>query len=89
MIVPSPHGVMGYRIRAVQVWPQRGDNPRFIGRRIDVWGRSIEKLPSENPIQAVQRYLRTHHSDSARLVAECPVVVLWPAERLGEIIWRG
>jgi hypothetical protein len=64
------------------------DKPRFIGRRVDVWGRSIEKLPSENPIQAVQRYLRTHHSDSARLVAERPVVVLWPAERLGEIIWR-
>lgn len=70
-----------------------GRNPneeaRFTGRRVDVLGRSIEKLRSETPIEAVQRYLRMHHTQSARRLAERPVVVLWPSPWRGRVIWKG
>jgi hypothetical protein len=62
------------------------DLPRFTGRRIDVLVRSVEKRRSETPVQAVQRYLRTGRAKSARLLAERPVVVLWPGKMVGRVI---
>jgi hypothetical protein len=40
-------------------------------------------------VQAVQRRLRTARSNSARLLAERPVVVLWPGKMVGRVIWIG
>ena len=70
-----------------------GRNPneeaRFSGRRVDVLGRSIEKQRSETTIEAVQRYLRRPPTQSARRLAERPVVVLWPSAWRGRVIWKG
>jgi hypothetical protein len=63
------------------------DKSRFTGRRVDVLARSIDKRRSENAIQAVQRYLRLRRAKSARLLAERPVVVLWPSKMVGQTIW--
>lgn len=65
------------------------DKPRFTGRRVDVLGRSISMLRSETPIQSVQRYLREGRTESSRRLAERPVVVVWPSEDCGRIIWKG
>lgn len=65
------------------------DKPHFVGRRVDMFGRSIEVRPGEPPVEAVRRYLRQGWTDSARLWAERPLVAVWPAEHLGEIIWTG
>jgi hypothetical protein len=65
------------------------DEQRFTGRRIDVFGRSIETRRSETPIEATQRYLRENHTNSAGHLAKRPVVVLWPENDCGRIIWRG
>ena len=65
------------------------DKARFTGRPVDVLARSIEKQRSENPIQAVQRYLQTRRTKTMRLLAQRPVVVLWPSKKRGRIIWRG
>jgi hypothetical protein len=70
-----------------------GRNPneeaRFTGRRVDVLGRSIEKRCSEAPIEAVRRYLQISNTQSARRLAERPVVVLWPSTWRGRVIWKG
>jgi hypothetical protein len=65
------------------------DKPRFTGRRVDVLGRSIEKLRSETAFQSLHRYLRQGRTESARRLAARPVVVLWPSEKRGQIIWKG
>jgi hypothetical protein len=65
------------------------DKPRFTGRRVDLFGRSIEKQRSETPVRTLQRYLREGRKPSARRLAERPVVVLWPSEQRGQIIWKG
>jgi len=63
------------------------DGPGFQGRRVDVIGRSIEIADDESPVAAVQRYLREGKTESARRLAERPVVALWPDAFLGRIIW--
>ena len=64
------------------------DKPRFRGRRVDVLGRSIQKRSRESPIAALRRYLETRRTESARRLAERPVVVLWPSRERGRIIWK-
>jgi hypothetical protein len=62
----------------------------FTGRRVDVMWRSIKMQPSETPIESVQRYLRNAppKSSAGRYWTVKPVVVLWPSEHLGQVIWR-
>jgi hypothetical protein len=64
------------------------DGDAFKGRRVDVIGRSIRMPKNETPIEAVQRYLREVRTKSASLLAERPVVVVWPAKYRGQVIWR-
>jgi hypothetical protein len=63
--------------------------PSFTGRHVDVIGRSIPIAAREMPVEAVQRYLRERRTESARLLAERPVVALWPDSELGRVIWDG
>jgi hypothetical protein len=63
------------------------DLPGFKGRRVDIIGRSIPMQATETSIESVQRYLRGGLTESARLLAERPVIVAWPEKDLGQIIW--
>jgi hypothetical protein len=63
------------------------DGDAFKGRRVDVIGRSIRMSRNETPIEAVQHYLREARTESASLLAERPVVVVWPARYRGRVIW--
>jgi hypothetical protein len=63
------------------------DGDAFKGRKVDVIGRSIRMPKNETPIEAVQRYLREARTTSAALLAERPVIVVWPVKNRGRIIW--
>lgn len=65
------------------------DGARFKGRRVDVIGRSISMAKHETPIESVRRYLSEKRTLSARLLAERPVVALWPEYHFEQIIWEG
>jgi hypothetical protein len=65
--------------------PNDGDD--FKGRRVDVIGRSISMSENETAIESVQRWLREARSDSARLLSERPVIVIWPTADCDQIIW--
>jgi len=62
------------------------DDPRFLGRRIDVMGRSIGARRSESRMAAIQRYLQEGQTATARELAQRPVVVLWPDSLCGTAI---
>jgi hypothetical protein len=64
------------------------DRPEYIGRRVDLLGRGIHYRHEEDPAAAIRRWLRTDGGKSAQLIAQRPVVLLWPEERLGEVIWE-
>jgi hypothetical protein len=62
--------------------------PNFRGRRVDIAGRSIPIEDGETGVAAVQKYLNERRTDTALSLAEHPVIVLWPHELLGNVIWR-
>jgi hypothetical protein len=66
--------------------PDAGD--AFKGRKVDVIGRSIRMPKNKTPIEAVRDYLGEARTKSASLLAERPVIVVWPVKKLGRIIWN-
>lgn len=67
------------------------DPPRFTGRRVDVMARSVpDDAPEQawgDPAEAVRAWLRGPQ-ESPRHLRRRPVVLLWPTDRLGEVVWR-
>ena len=63
------------------------DGDEFKGRRVDVIGRSIRMPKNETPIEAVERYLGEARTKSASLLAERPVIVVWPSKDFGRVVW--
>lgn len=70
------------------------DPPRFTGRRIDVMARSLpddapwrsRAIADVDPADGVRAWL-AGPQESPRHLRRRPVVLLWPVERLGEVVW--
>ena len=63
------------------------DRPDFVGRRVDLLARAIDRGPREDPAGAIQRWLRLGQTATARLLANKALVLLSPPHRLGEVVW--
>lgn len=63
------------------------DDAGYMGRHVDLIGRSIDAVPGGDPVRAVRTYLRAGGTESARLLAEKAVVALDPPELLGTTVW--
>lgn len=59
----------------------------YVGRRIDLLGRSIEFRPDESIPSAIQRYLASGRTPTARALAEKAIVLIEPREFRGSVIW--
>lgn len=66
---------------------QSPDKPEFVGRRVDLIGRSIRCRASDDPLESLQAYLSSGRTQSARCLAEKAIVLLEPPDRCGQIIW--
>jgi hypothetical protein len=64
-----------------------GDPPRYLGRRVDLLGRSLPVRPGADPADALRGYLAARRTDSARTLAAKAVVLIDPENRAGEIVW--
>jgi hypothetical protein len=62
------------------------DPERFLGRRVDVLCRELAPRAPEDPVSAVLAWLNGP-AESARRLRERPVVMLWPRQHLGHVIW--
>ncbi len=62
-----------------------GANERFEGRRVNLLSRSLDAGLRANPVAAVRAWLEAGASESARGLAENPVVLLEPSP--GTVIW--
>jgi hypothetical protein len=63
------------------------DKPGFIGRRVDLIGRSIPCKQRQDPIESIRNYLITSRNKSPRLLARKAVIILEPAELIGRVAW--
>jgi hypothetical protein len=63
-------------------------NPQFVGRAVDLLGRSIDARDFSDPVAVLREYLRSGKSESARLLAKKAVVLIEPQNLLGTVVWR-
>ncbi len=62
------------------------DKPEYIGRRVDVLGRSIDRT-RDDVVEALCSYLQHPRAKSAWLLSQRAMVMLEPKELLGKVIW--
>jgi hypothetical protein len=66
---------------------QTSDKPEFVGRRVDLLGRSLPVTLGTDPVAMLQSYLSRGRTESAQQLAKKAVVLLEPVEQLGEVVW--
>jgi hypothetical protein len=62
------------------------DQPHFVGRRVDLLGRSLDVRTGSEPCEAIRDWLRGGKGSAAYLASNA-VVLLSPVERMGEVVW--
>lgn len=63
------------------------DRPDFVGRRVDLIGRSIRYKEGLDLTKVIQNYLIFSSNKSPRLLAKKAIVILEPKELLGKVAW--
>ncbi len=63
------------------------DKPGFVGRHVDLLGRSIEVGAETDPAAILRGYLSEGRTGSARALARKAAVLLEPSDRLGTVVW--
>lgn len=61
------------------------DDITFVGRRVDLLGRSIED--KQDPVSSVRSYLAQGRTHTAFKLSQKPVVILFPKHLRGEVVW--
>jgi hypothetical protein len=61
--------------------------PHYVGRCVDLIGRSIAAKNYSDPVAVLQDYLRSRSTQSARCLGEKAMVIIYPPELLGQIVW--
>jgi hypothetical protein len=70
--------------------PRFGQSPgfeHFVGRRVDVLGRSLPVSADDAPVDVLRGYLADGSTASAKALAEKAVVIIWPENLLGTVVW--
>jgi hypothetical protein len=69
-----------------KVWKSPGW-VQYIGRRVDILGRSLPVGKTEAPTEALQAYLSGGRTASARALAKKAMVLIYPETEMGRVIW--
>lgn len=84
---PFPYRRRGVRDLGPSRLGRHPDDDGFVGRRVDIIGRSIKCSAQQPTTECVQEWLRSGRTTSARLIAQRPVIVIYPAELRGKVLW--
>ncbi len=84
---PFPYRRVGNRDFGASEFGRRASDEGYIGRRVDLIGRSIPYPPGVNPVEAFRHYLSRGTTKSARLLAQKAVVLLEPNAWRGIVVW--
>jgi len=64
-----------------------GDPPRYLGRRVDLLGRSLPVPLGSDPADVIRHYFAARQTVSARALAAKAAVLIASENRVGEIAW--
>jgi hypothetical protein len=67
-------------------WVKTPSDIGFIGRGINLFGRSIDRIPGETIEQALTHYVQTAKTDGATRLRDKTMVILWPNDKFGETL---
>jgi hypothetical protein len=59
----------------------------FVGRRVDLIGRSLAMKHGADPVTVLRNYLRARRTTSANHLAAKAVVLIEPLKLLGTVVW--
>jgi hypothetical protein len=62
-------------------------SPQYAGRKVDLIGRSLSAKSFRDPVAVLQAYLRGRGTQSAKCLSEKAMVLIYPPELLGRIVW--
>jgi hypothetical protein len=88
----TPERPYPYRRRSVADFgdPKFGRSPnnqQFVGRSVDLLGRSLEAQDDSDPISLLREYLQSRKNESARMLALKAVILIEPDNLLGTVVW--
>ncbi|MGE0646262.1 MAG: hypothetical protein AB7P24_21640 [Nitrospira sp.] len=63
------------------------DSQQFVGRRVDLLGRSLPASSYVDPVAVLREYLREARTKTARCLAQKAVVLIEPDELIGTVVW--
>ncbi|TFB10446.1 hypothetical protein E3V36_03675 [Candidatus Marinimicrobia bacterium MT.SAG.2] len=66
---------------------KQGQDSRYLGRKVDLLGRSIEWEKGEKYDFSLKRYFISKSTKSAQLLAKKASIVIEPYQDIGKIIW--
>jgi hypothetical protein len=83
-----------YRRRGVvdfgsEKFGQTTSHPDFVGRSVDLLGRSIPIKAGESPPDSVLRYVHSRAAETPRLLIQKAGILLFPKKYFGQVLWRG
>ena len=59
----------------------------FVGRRVDLIGRSLQNADANDPVGTLRKYLHNGQTESARQLAHKAVILLEPEHLFGTVVW--
>ena len=84
---PFPHRWVSLRDFGDSKFGRAEADGVYAGRRIRITGRSIRCRPGDNPVAALQAYLRGGRTPTARQLKQQAVVLIGPVHYLGYVAW--
>jgi hypothetical protein len=63
------------------------DDHGFLGRRVDLLGRTLKVATTADPVTSIRNYLRAGGTATARELSKKAVVVIDPGPRFGQVAW--
>jgi hypothetical protein len=59
-----------------------------VGRRVDLFGRSLIVSSHESPVDALRGYLSSSKTATARELAKKAMILVYPRAQLGTVVWQ-
>lgn len=63
------------------------DNPSYVGRRIDIFWRSISASVDKPSASIIRQYFAEPYTTSSHELRKKSAILVWPKEDAGRVIW--
>lgn len=84
---PFPYRRRGESDFGIPKFGKTSGYEHFVGRKVDLIGRSLQGADENDPVGTLRKYLRDGKTESARQLAKKAVILLEPDHLFGSVVW--